>query len=61
MPMMPATIEQPAPTMNAMAVMIAIGRPASWGTSATSAVSTMSITMPMTTAPTRAKIAIVVY
>ena len=41
--------------------MIPIGRPASFGTSATSGVSTRVITAPMTTAPTTARMKIVVY
>ena len=60
-PMIPDAIEQAAPTMNAKPVMTPIGRPASFGTSATSALSTMPMTMPMTTAPTTARIAMVVY
>ena len=52
MPMIPDAIEQAAPTMKAKPVMTPIGRPASLGTSATSAVSTMPMTTPMTTAPT---------
>jgi len=47
--------------MKATPVMIPIGRPANFGTSATSAVSTSVMTIPMTTAPTTARIAIVVY
>ena len=61
MPMMPEAIEQAAPTMNAMPVRTPIGRPASFGTSATSAVSTMPMTTPMTIAPTTARMPIVVY
>ena len=61
MPMMPESIEQPAPTRKAIAVMNPIGLPASDGTSATSLVSTRVMTMPMTTAPPRAIRAIVVY
>ena len=61
MPMIPEAIEQVAPTANAMAVMIPIGSPASFGTSATDAVSTRVMMIPMTTAPTTARIAIVEY
>ena len=61
MPMIPEAIEQLAPTMKANPVMTPIGRPASLGTSATSAVSTIPMTTPMTTAPTTARTAIVVY
>jgi hypothetical protein len=61
MPMMPDAIEQAAPTMKAKPVMTRSGRPASFGTSATSAVSTRPMTTPMTTAPTTARIPMVVY
>ncbi len=50
--MIPDAIEHAAPMRNAMPVNTPMGRPASFGTSATSAVSTMPMTMPMTTAPT---------
>ena len=60
-PMMPDSIEQPAPTRNATAVMIPIGRPASSGTSATSFVSTKVMTAPMMSAPMIASPAIVEY
>ncbi len=61
MPMIPDAIEHAAPTRKANAVMRPIGGPASFGTSATSGVSTSVITTPMTTAPTSPKTAIVVY
>ena len=61
MPMMPDAIEHAAPTRNANAVMIPIGRPAIEGTSATAGVSTSVMTTPMTTAPKMAMMAIVVY
>ena len=61
MPMMPEAIEQAAPTRNANAVMSPIGSPASFGTSATAAVSTSVMMMPIRTAPTSARMAIVVY
>ncbi len=61
MPMIPDAIEQAAPTRKAMPVMTPMGRPASFGTSATSAVSTMPMTTPITTAPTTARIPMVVY
>ena len=61
MPMIPDAIEQAAPTANATAVMIPIGRPASFGMSATSGVSTSVMTIPIRTAPTTARIAIVEY
>ena len=41
--------------------MTPIGSPASFGTSATAGVSTSVMTMPMTTEPTTARIAIVEY
>ena len=56
MPMMPDAIEHAAPTRNANAVMIPIGRPAIEGTSATAGVSTSVMTTPMTTAPKMAMI-----
>ena len=61
MPMIPDAIEHAAPTRKAKPVMTPIGRPASLGTSATSADSTMPMTTPMTTAPTIARMPIVVY
>ena len=61
MPMMPEAIEHSAPTKKAIAVMIPIGRPARAGTSATSGVSTSVMSTPMRTAPTTAKMKIVVY
>ena len=61
MPMMPDAIEHAAPTRKAKAVMIPIGRPASFCTSATSLVSTSVMTTPMITAAKRAMIAMVVY
>ena len=61
MPMIPDAIEQAAPTMKAIPVMIPIGMPARSGTSATSGVSTTPMTMLMSTAPTSASRAIVVY
>ena len=61
MPMIPDAIEQAAPTMNAIPVRTPIGSPASLGTSATSAVSITPMTMLMSTAPTIARTAIVVY
>ena len=61
MPMMPKSIEQPAPTRNAIAVRTPIGRPARDGTSATAGVSTTAMTTPMITDATTASAAIVVY
>ena len=60
-PMMPESIEQPAPTRNAKAVRTPIGRPAMVGTSATAGVSTKAMIAPMMTAATRASSPIVVY
>ena len=61
MPMMPEAIEHSAPTKKAKAVIRPMGKPASLGTSATSGVSTSVMTIPMTTAPTMARMKIVVY
>ena len=61
MPMIPDAIEQMAPTRKAIPVMTPIGIPASFGTSATSAVSITPMTTPIRTAPTTARMAIVVY
>ncbi len=61
MPMIPDAIEHAAPMRKAMPVNTPMGRPASFGTSATAAVSTMPMTTPMTTAPTTARIPMVVY
>ena len=61
MPMIPEAIEHSAPTRNATPVMIPMGSPASCGTSATSGVSTMVMTAPMTKTPMTAKMKIVVY
>jgi hypothetical protein len=61
MPIMPEAIEHAAPTRNATDVINAIGRPARVGTSATSFVSTKKMTRPITTEPTTASTAIVVY
>ncbi len=61
MPMIPDAIEQAAPTMKAIPVRTPIGSPASFGTSATSAVSITPMTMLIRTAPTTARTAIVVY
>ena len=60
-PMMPESIEQPAPTRKAIAVRTPIGMPARSGTSATSGVSTTAMTTPMITEATTASTAIVVY
>src|SRR3954447_16705048 len=60
-PMMPDAIEHAAPTRKANAVISPMGRPASFGTSATAGVSTRVITTPMTTAPTTARMPIVEY
>ena len=54
MPMMPESIEQPAPTRKANAVRTPIGMPARIGTSATSGVSTTAMTTPMITDATTA-------
>ena len=59
--MIPASIEQPAPTRNAIPVRIPIGIPARPGTSATSGPSTSAMTTPMIRDATTARMAIVEY
>ena len=61
MPMMPESIEQPAPMRKAIAVRMPIGIPARLGTSATSGPSTSAMTTPMITAATTARMPIVEY
>ena len=60
MPMIPEAIEQAAPTRKAIAVRMPSSRPKML-VSATFSVSKTEMTTPITTAPTRARMAIVEY